>query len=68
MKRKAREVSESDWSKVFDLRCRSKRGEHLSPEDRALLLAAYKVDATRYAAMSDDVFVATAPFGSTVRR
>lgn len=52
------------WSKVFDLRCRSKRGEHLSPEHQALCAAAFKDDPKRYNAMGDKVFEATKPFGA----
>lgn len=57
----AREV---DWDKVFELRCRSKRGESLSEEQRALVERAWRTDPKRYNAMEEDVFVATAPFGS----
>lgn len=60
-------LTESEWTKVFALRCRSKRGEHLSDEDRSLVDAAFASDEKRYAEMEPDVFDATVPFGSTAR-
>lgn len=62
-----RKLTEAEWSKVFELRCRSKRGEYLSPEDRKLVDAAYKEDPDRYAELEGPVFNATVPFGSQAR-
>lgn len=65
---RTRKLTDSNWRRVFDLRCRSKRGEYLSPEDRALIDAAHNEDRDRYADMDADVFNATVPFGSNARR
>ncbi len=67
MKRKAQKpppLSESDWGRVFRLRCRSKQGEYLSPEDIAFLRRAYDSDNDRHSNMDRDVFEATKPFGA----
>jgi len=53
---------------VFQLRCRSKQGQDVSQEDLALVYAAFHEDLERYSAMEVDVFNATVPFGSSVRR
>ena len=66
-KRKPVPLTEAEWRRVFDLRCKSKRGEYLSPEDRALTTRAWNEDEKRYGDMEADVFNATVPFGSTVR-
>lgn len=67
MTRVVAKLTDADWRKVFQIRCRSKRGEHTSPEDSALTNAAFKEDRKRYAEMEGDVFNETVPFGSTVR-
>lgn len=61
-------LTEKDWQLVFKARCESKQGRALTPEARALVEAAWREDKERYAAMERDVFNATVPFGSTVRR
>lgn len=58
---------EINWSKVFDVRCRSKRGERLTPEEQEFCRRAYEADPKRYAAMNADVFNETVPAGSTAR-
>jgi len=63
---KREKLTEAQWSLVFQLRCRSKQGQHLAPEDLALLEAAFNEDSKRYSAMEPDVFNTTAPFGSNV--
>jgi hypothetical protein len=62
-----RKLTEAEWADVFKARCRSKRGERLSDEERALVDAAFESDEERYAAMEPDVFDATVPFGSMAR-
>ncbi len=57
-------LSETDWARVFTLRCRAKRGEDISREEGAFLTAAYRADPARYGALSARVFEETAPFGS----
>lgn len=61
------DLTESEWRRVFVIRCKSKRGEHVSDEERSLFMRAYKADPKRYAAMDADVFDATVPTGSTAR-
>jgi hypothetical protein len=56
-----------DWDRVFDLRCRSKRGERLSDEDLEYLEYAHEVDRDRYASLNARVFNETAPIGSLRR-
>jgi hypothetical protein len=53
-----------DWSKVFELRCMSKRGQRLTEDEQRLVDAAFKADRRRYAALERPVFEATKPFGS----
>jgi hypothetical protein len=62
-----KKLTETEWAKVFEARCRSKRGERLTDEERALVDRAFDTDQKRYGAMEPDVFDATVPFGSTVR-
>jgi hypothetical protein len=57
-------MTEEGWTKVFQLRCRSKRGEHLSQEELRLLTQAYRQDPERYSALNRQVFEETAPFGA----
>ena len=59
-----RKLDAAEWSQVFRLRCRSKSGSHLSPEELDLCKAAMNEDPKRYSAMDADVFDATVPFGS----
>jgi hypothetical protein len=60
-------LTEAQWSEVFRLRCKSKRGDGLTGEEQALAERAWKEDRKRYAAMDGDVFNATVPAGSSVR-
>ncbi len=64
---KKRTLTEAEWRDVFKARCRSKRGERLTEEERTLTEAAFASDEKRYAAMEPDVFDATVPFGSGAR-
>lgn len=52
--------------RLFKLRCRSKRGEYLSPEDMAFLENCYKRWPKVYRDISDAVHRETAPFGSQI--
>lgn len=65
--RKRTNLTEDDWRKVFELRCRSKRGQRLSDEEQTLVDAAYRQDRKRYGALEPDIFDATVPFGSAAR-
>lgn len=56
------------WRKVFAIRCRSKRGEAITPAELRLCSRARREEPTRYEKMEVDVFNATVPFGSNVRR
>ena len=62
-----KKLTEAQWRLVFQLRCRSKQGQHLAQEDLALLDAAFNEDSKRYGAMEPDVFNTTVPLGSNVR-
>lgn len=64
---KKRKLTEDEWRRVFQFRCKSKRGETLSKEERKLVDEAYASDKKRYGKMEPDVFDATVPFGSNVR-
>lgn len=66
-RRKKRKLTDAEWLKVFQLRCRSKQGQEISKEDRALVDAAFNEDPERYGALEPEVFDATVPFGSTAR-
>ena len=60
-------LTESDWALVFELRCKSKRGIELSPEQHNFCVRAFREDEKRYSAMDAGVFNATVPFGSEAR-
>jgi len=60
-------LTDREWETVFSLRCRSKRGERLAPEEQSLVDRAFKEDPSRYADLEPRVFNETVPFGSTVR-
>lgn len=61
-------LTEDDWRRVFALRCKSKRGEALSPAETKLVTRAWRADAARYAAMNPSIFNETAPFGAVLRK
>lgn len=63
-----KKLTEEEWRRVFQLRCRSKQGQELAKADLALVAAAFRADPKRYSALEVDVFNATVPFGSTARR
>lgn len=52
--------------RLFDLRCKSKRGELTAAADVAFLEDCWRKWPKEYEAMNREVFVATAPFGSQV--
>lgn len=60
-------LSEEQWSEVFRIRCRSKRGERISSAELRLCERAMRSDEVRYEAEGADVFDATVPFGSNVK-
>ena len=61
-------LGDESWKKVFAIRCRSKRGEAITPAELRLCSRARRKDPARYETMEVDVFNATVPFGSNVRR
>ncbi len=61
---KCKPLTESDWIKIFRLRCRSKKGEELTPEERKLCRRAWKENPERYMIEDKAVFEATKPFGA----
>ena len=66
-RKKPQPLTEAEWSQVFALRCRTKQGQRISDEERALVDRAYRTDEKRYAALEPEVFNATVPFGSSAR-
>jgi CO/xanthine dehydrogenase FAD-binding subunit len=66
--RKKRRLTDDDWKAVFVARCSSKQGKPVSKAEMALIEAALKADEKRYGNMERDVFNATVPYGSNVRR
>ncbi len=64
---KKTKLTDEDWGRVYKIRIRSKRGEQIPPEELELCMAAMKEDRRRYKKLSDDVFDATVPFGSSAR-
>lgn len=65
MKRKNRPPpTEYDWSRVFDVRCRTKRGKEVTADEHDLCYRAYKEDPGRYGVLDRKVFEATKPFGA----
>jgi hypothetical protein len=67
MRAPLKKLTEMEWLDVFEARCRSKRGERLTEEERALIDRAYATDEKRYGRMEAEVFNATVPFGSAAR-
>lgn len=64
-----RPLSESDWRRVFEIRCMAKRSQMImTREVEDLLRQALREDPDRYARLSDQVFDATLPFGAQSRR
>lgn len=63
-RKKKKTLTEACWVRVFQLRCRNKRGEYLSPDDTAFLRRAWEEDRRRYNALDKPVFEATKPFGA----
>jgi len=61
---KRQPLTEAEWREVFRIRCRSKSGSGITPEELKLCKRALACDGKRYAAMDKDVFEATRPFGS----
>lgn len=60
-------MTEADWSKVFTVRCKSKRGTTLTKEEQALVERAFRSDPKRYRGMEARVFNETVPVGSNAR-
>jgi hypothetical protein len=52
--------------RLFELRCKSKRGELSASADIAFLEDCWRKWPAEYEAMNREVFMATAPFGSQV--
>lgn len=57
-------MPEDTRRKLFDIRCRSKRGAHLAPEEIRFLSECFAKWPKQYEAMGRLVFEETAPFGS----
>lgn len=59
-----KKLTEREWERVFDIRCKSKRGERVSEEDMKFVERAWLEDPDRYGALNAKVFEATKPLGS----
>lgn len=56
--------TESDWDRLFAIRCRTKQGGYASPDEISFCEAMLAADASRYARMNQAVFDATKPVGA----
>lgn len=65
MPKKRPKLTDSDWSRVFTLRCKSKQGQALREDELRLCETAFAEDRERYSALTEPVFNTTKPFGST---
>jgi len=63
-----KEPDSVERERCMTLRCRSKRGEHLSDEDYAFCTEMWKKYQEWYKATEVDVFNRTVPFGSNVSK
>lgn len=61
-------LTELEWIQVFDARCLSKQGKTLTVQQSRLCDRAFRTDRKRYGELDVDVFNATVPFASPVRR
>lgn len=52
-----------NWERVFDLRCKAKRGGLLTDEEQAEVQKAYHADPVRYVGLTPRVHEATHPAG-----
>jgi len=57
-------MNKDERYRLFQIRCRAKKGEHLSKEEQKYCEAMYKKYPRIYASMSKDVFEETKPFGT----
>lgn len=63
------QLTDDEWRRVFRVRCASKSGSReLTDEEKSLVQTAFDSDPERYSKMEIDVFNATVPFGSNVKR
>lgn len=60
----SKQMTHAERERLFDLRCRSKRGEQISPEDFAFLERMWNEFPKEYSAIQSEVLDATKPFGS----
>jgi len=56
---KAQKLTDKEWHRVFQLRCKSKQGGELSKAESALVDCAFEEDEDKYGDMELDVFNAT---------
>lgn len=65
--RKSIPLTVAEWREVFRVRCKSRRGDGMTEDERRLIGRAFAEDPRRYAGLDADVFDATVPAGSTAR-
>jgi len=61
-KNKRNKLTDLEWERVFNIRCRSKRGEGLSETEQAFVAAAYKDDHERYVGLNEKINKVTRPW------
>jgi len=59
-------MNKKDKDKLFDIRCRSKRGEYVSIEEDVFCRTMNEKWKDEYKLMDREIFLATAPFGSKI--
>lgn len=57
-----------DWTRVMQIRCKSKRGEAMTDEERDIIDLALNDDPGRYSEMTKEVIARTLPFGASTPR
>ena len=63
-KRERKKMSPEEKEKLFAIKCRSKRGEYISPEEHEFCTEMYRKYPDEYGEDDERVFNATRPFGS----
>jgi hypothetical protein len=59
-------MTKEEENKLFNIRCRSKRGEYVSIEENMFCKTMHMKYKDEYKLMDRKVFLATAPFGSKI--
>jgi len=57
-------MTPEEKQKLFEIKCRCKLGQHISPEDRKFYEKMFRLYPDEYGEDEERVFEATKPFGS----